>query len=83
VPDPEPEPEVTAAPSDQIGIEPPTATVIWGKENKRQDSVGFEVPWQTVGWPKPKPQPKPPTYVSWGRREVVVAEATAKPEVEK
>lgn len=80
------DPVITQAPqpSDQIGLEPPTATVIWGKEKKReavpqpQDSIGLGFPWQTVYFPKPG---GPPTYVSWGKREAEgVAEATGVPE---
>lgn len=77
--DPE-DPEITAPPeqqpSDQITLQPPSATIIWGKRDPvPQDSFGLGFPWQTVYYPKPNP----PSFVSWGKREPV-AEPTAAPD---
>lgn len=53
-----------------IGIQPPQATVIWGKrDNNPDDTVGLQPPRVSVWFPKPTPGPKPPSYVSWDRRQ--------------
>jgi hypothetical protein len=64
-----------------IDISNPTATVIWDKRDAepQDDTIGLEFPHQTVWWPQPSAV-KPPTYISWGKRQDEV-EPTDVPEV--
>ena len=60
-------PPFTPTPSNDIGIQPPSATISWGKREPAQsNSFGLGKPTHSIWWPRP---PKTSAYISWGKRQ--------------
>ncbi|KAF2007369.1 hypothetical protein P154DRAFT_393598, partial [Amniculicola lignicola CBS 123094] len=58
-------------PTDEISMNPPEATVSWGKRDDdadSQDSIGLQFPTYSFNWPKP-PKSTSKVAISWGKRE--------------
>lgn len=66
-------------PSDDIGIQPPAASMSWGKRDPepQSNSWGFHFPTYSFAWPKPPKQSS--AYISWGKRQDEEPEPTEDP----
>jgi len=65
--DGEPPIETGTKPSDQITLNPPTATISWGKRDvDPPPTIGLGFPTYSIVWPK---FPLPTATVTWGKRQ--------------